>query len=77
VAGPVARYILQFLNDCGELIETFESVAPFHAFSPGEMVEFRDQPGCWEVDAVSHQLSRTKGEQTIIVQMTIHLRERH
>jgi hypothetical protein len=76
VAAPAARYILRFLNDCGEPIETFESATPFHAFSPGEAVELRDQPGCWEVDTVSHQLDRTKYESTIIVQMTIQLRER-
>lgn len=76
MTGPVARYILQFLNDCGEPIETFESATPFHAFSSGEAVELRGQPGRWEVDAVSHELGRAKDGQTVIVQMTIHLRER-
>ena len=76
MGDPVARYILQFLNDCGEPLETFEAATPFHAFSPGQPVELCGQPGCWEVEAVSHLLERTQDERTVIVQMTIHLRER-
>lgn len=76
MAEAVARYILRFVNDCGEPIETFESAAPFHAFAEGQAVELHDSPGVWEVDAVSHSIGRTRDQRTLIVQMTVHLRER-
>lgn len=76
MAGAITRYILQFVNDCGEPIETFESAAPFHAFAEGQAVELHDHPGVWEVDAVSHSIGHTRDQRTLIVQMTVHLRER-
>jgi len=76
MAGAVARYILQFLNDCGEPIETFESATPFHLFVEGQAVELYDHPGAWEVDAVRHSIGHTRDRRTMIVQLTVHLRER-
>jgi hypothetical protein len=76
MAGPVARYILQFVNDCGEPIETFESSSPFHSFAVGQKVELHESPGGWEVDAVSHSIGHTRDQRTPIVQMIVHLRER-
>lgn len=77
MAGAVARYILQFVNDCGESIETFESATPFHAFAEGQAVELHEHSGAWEVDAVSHSIGHTRDQRTLIVQMTVHLRERN
>ena len=76
MAGAVARYILQFVNDCGEPIETFESLSPFHSFAEGQKVELYESPGGWEVDAMSHSVGHTRDQRTLIVQMIVHLRER-
>lgn len=76
MAGPAARYILQFVNDCGEPIETFESSSPFHSFAEEQTVELNEYPGAREVDAVCHSIGHTRDRRTLIVQMTVHLRER-
>lgn len=77
MANAIARYILQFVNDCGEPIETFESAMPFHAFAEGQAVDLCGHAGGWEVDAVSHSIGHSRDLRTLIVQMTVHLRGRN